>query len=173
MFKDVTKIKGLIIDIDSFEEHYREWEPLFEQYQCCFMTEEETLYNELQECYGTNKVLYLEFFEKYFAPSEATHSKVLELMGLSTTEVAYVSKDESFINNALGFLSGTILVKRIPVTYVLASRCPDLVFNSVEILIKRLNAKKFGFYGENSISPESLWKKGSWLPIILKKMKKK
>lgn len=168
MFKCVTNLKGLIIDIDSFDNNYQEWEPLFEQYRCCFLTEDETLCVKIQKEYGTNSALYIELWEKLFAPSEESHSKVLQLMGLSTTEVAYVSKNFYFLKNALDFISGTILIKGFPIKYEQASRCPDLVLESVQILIKRLQKKKVGFYGENSISPDNPIETGSMLPISFK-----
>lgn len=113
MFECITQLKGLIIDIDSFESNFHEWISLSQAYKCCFLTVSESIANELQGMFGEESVLTLKKFEKLFAPNHSTHEKVLKQMKLLTTEVVYISKNISFITNALGFMSGTILIKRV------------------------------------------------------------
>lgn len=166
MFRFVTELKGLIIDIDSFEKNYQEWEPLFERYHCCCLTEDKLLSTELKRQLGVNKVLYIEKWEKFLAPNKKTHNEALQLMELLTTEVAYVSKDLNILKNALGFMSGTILIEEVPTKYKYAGICPDLVVNSVEMLAKRLEQNRIGFCGENCISPENTSLSGMMLPML-------
>ena len=43
MFRCVTTLRGLVIDIDTFEEPIEQWKVLLENYFCCFLTfKEET-----------------------------------------------------------------------------------------------------------------------------------
>lgn len=165
MFECITQLKGLIIDIDSFESDYHEWISLSQIYKCCFLTVSEATVNELQGMYGEESVLPLKKFEKLFAPNHSTHEKVLKQMKLLTCEVVYISKSITFITNALGFMSGTILIKDSSIEYQEASQYPDLVCGSIKELETVLKRNIRGNFGEVVISPNVENKRGFVMPI--------
>lgn len=168
MFECITELKGLVIDIDSFEENYHEWESLSKTYKCCFLTVSKETKNKLEELYGKESVLLLEKIETLFAPNQSTHEKVLRQLKVLTTEILYVSKKILFATNALGFMSGTVLIKRFPVEYEEASQYPDLVFGTIKELEEALKKDIRGNYGEIVISPNVKNKRGYVMPIEFK-----
>lgn len=165
MFRYMTELKGLIVDIDSLDEDLSQWNKLLQMYQCFFLTTNETRKIELEKVFGSEKVILVPRFIRMFSPSQAIHEKALMQLQLLTSEVAYVSSDEMFITNALCFLSGTILIKAGLITYEIAGQCPDLICQSLSELAEALKRNNSGFFGEVVIAPEIKTKRGYSLLI--------
>ena len=166
MFRCVTMLRGLVIDIDTFEEPIEQWNFFLENYRCCFLTFKEETKKLLKERRGGVSIVYEPQYAHVFAPGSAIHEKVLTELRLSTSEIAYVSKNIDFIDNAMCFLSGTIWIKEGVLTYQDASRCPDLIFNSLTDLCNGLKNQMSGCFGEVMLSPDISAKRGYSKPVF-------
>ncbi|WP_207640724.1 phosphoribosyltransferase family protein [Butyrivibrio sp. VCD2006] len=91
---------------------------------------------------------------KLFAPSSASHAKVLDMLALRTTEIAYITKETRFLDNALSFMSGVVWVTE-EVTYQEASRAADLICSGFDALAALLKKGTKGFLGEVVVYPDS------------------
>ncbi|MCM1286904.1 MAG: hypothetical protein NC240_01240 [Clostridium sp.] len=167
MFRCITDLRGLVIDIDSFGNiSIEDWRELFDRYHCLFLTSNEENSKKIAIAYGKKYVYQIEPFIKLFAPSPMTHKTVLEIMNLKPTEIAYVSQNSMFLENAMGFMGGTIWVTD-KVSYESASKSPDLIcreFNSFKKLV--LKGVK-GFLGEVVIFPNEEMT-GMIIPLLFK-----
>ncbi len=153
MFRCITELKGIVIDIDSFTDvKIRDWKTLSEYYKCLFFVSDEEIYQEIVENYGEQVTYKIEKFRKIFAPSKITHAKVLEILNLQPTEVAYISKNNLFLDNAMGFLGGTIWITD-KVSYEEVSKAPDLICGSLDLLKSLLLDNIKGFLGEEVLFP--------------------
>ena len=73
MFRCITGLKGLIVDIDSFIcESLEEWVSFVEEYRCVFLTAQRERADQMIERFGKGAVLRIEPFQKLFAPSIMT-----------------------------------------------------------------------------------------------------
>ena len=166
MFRCVTRLRGLVIDIDTFEEPLEQWNFFFENYRCCFLTFKDETKKLLEErCSGVS-IVYEPQYAYVFAPGSAIHKKVLTELQLSTSEIAYVSKNKIFIDNAMCFLSGTIWIKEKVLTYQDTSCCPDLIFDSLTDLSNGLKNQTSGCFGEVMLSPDISIKRGYSKPVF-------
>ena len=120
-----------------------------------------------KKCGGAT-IIFEPQYTYVFAPGPAIHERVLKGLHLTTSEIAYVSKNINFIENAMCFLSGTIWVKSGIFTYQNASNCPDLVFDSLTELSNSLKNQMTGCFGEVMISPDTSIKRGYCQPVFLK-----
>ena len=153
MFRCITQMKGLIIDIDSFwNEPLELWDSFVNEYKCVFLTAQNSHANQIRERYGEHSVLKIEPFQLFFAPSIMTHRQCVKLLELAPTEMVYVSKSIDFINNAMEFLTGTIWVTE-KVRYEEASRVADLVSKNIQTLYNDLQNGIKGFIGEAALFP--------------------
>ena len=153
MFRCVTQLKGIIVDVDSFPDIVvSRWSNLSLMFKCVFITSDEQTQRLLSEIYKEDSVLFIPDFFRFFVPNSKLHTKVLDRLNLKTMEVAYVSSDKRFIDNALGFFSGTIWVTE-SVSYREASSAPDLVCKNVDILEQLLQKNVGGYLGEVYIDP--------------------
>lgn len=153
MFRCITELKGLIVDIDSFfSETLEEWDSFVKEYRCVFLTAQNSHADQVREHFGENTVLQIEPFQKLFAPSIMTQRQCVKLLDLKPTEIAYVSKDIDFINNAMEFLTGTIWVTE-RVRYEDASRVADFVSKDLPTLYNDLKKGIKGFIGESALFP--------------------
>lgn len=153
MFRCVSELKGLIIDIDSFQgEQILEWESLVNHYNCLFITSDTNAQKEIELTYPNQKILFIEEFRKIFAPSINTHCKALQLLNLKTSELAYISKNITFINNAMEFLCGSIWVTD-EINYDDASNISDLVCKDIASINLILSKGFKGFVGETALFP--------------------
>lgn len=154
MFRCITELKGLAIDVDSFHNvSIQEWEPFISEYKCIFLTASDIVKEDLKKTFGGDCVVFLPQFLLKFAPSVSTHRKVLISLGLNTTEVAYVSENADFIKNAMEFLSGTVWVTDT-VDYENASKVADIVVRDLLLLKSYLKLGVKGFLGEAVLFPE-------------------
>lgn len=164
MFRCITELKGLIIDIDSFEEdELSEWNETEKCYKCLFITSDNKKKEKLKTLYDKSRIYVIEEFRKLFSPNSQTHRDVLDILKLNTTETAYVSKDTLFLENAMGFLSGTIWITAV-VNYTNASKSPDLICKSIEDMNRFLQNNVKGFLGEVTIFPKEI-SSGMIIPV--------
>ena len=164
MFRCITKLKGLIIDVDSFkEDEINAFNEINEKYQCLFMTTNHETSIGLHGMYMGCEIFEIKKFIKMFSPSQYTHKECLDKLKLKSTEVAYVSRDIGFIENAMGFMSGTIWLTDF-VNYLDASKSPDLVCRSIPSLMHCLDVNVQGFLGEVALFP-NLKAKGMIVPV--------
>lgn len=146
MFRCITELKGLIVDIDSFgyiSASY--WKEIVKHYQCLFLTSSIECAESLREKYNENKVYEIEPFRKLFAPSENTHREALSRLKLKTSEVAYVSANISFLQQAMGFLCGSIWIAN-KIDYKNASVAPDLICYDLNELMNQLHPYSTAIY---------------------------
>lgn len=151
MYRCITKLKGLIIDIDSFSNQLSDWKNIAIKFKCLFITSNIDKVSCFEQ-QGLENVYKIEPYEKIFIPNAKTHIECLEKLQLNATEVAYVSQNLSFLNNAGSFLGGTIWMTP-NITYEQASTSPDLICRTFENLEKYITSDVKGFYGELSIDP--------------------
>lgn len=154
MFRCITVLKGLVIDIDSFQDDsISEWDDLTENFEILFITENKETVKKIEKLYGEARVLYLEAFRKLFAPSQITHGKALSQLKLQTTEIAYISCSLQFLRNAMCFLSGTIWIAD-SIEYTDVSKAPDLICSSLVRMKEHLSNNVKGFWGEVKLYPD-------------------
>ena len=73
MFRCVTELKGLVIDIDSFEDiDFEFWYDINRNYKCLFITVYDETEAEVVQIFGQDRVYKMEKFRKLFAPSRNT-----------------------------------------------------------------------------------------------------
>ena len=166
MFRCITELKGLVVDVDSIYAELNEWAWVFEKYQCVFITSKEDNARRLKVLYGENCVNKIEDYLKFFSPSPAMHEEALRRMNLKTTEIAYVTGDKEFCNNAMAFLCGAIWITKEKITYEDVSIAPDLICQTFASFKARLEERVYGFYGEVIFSTEGDVK-GYILPVML------
>ena len=153
MFRCITELKGLAVDIDSFPElKIEDWVEINEIVPCVFLTTKDETKSSLSIIFGVDKVIRLVKFERLFAPNRNTHIKVLKALEVQNTELAYLSCSHSFLVNANGFLSGTIWISD-HVSYRQASEAPDMIRRNVDDLKDALRTHMTGFFGEMVVSP--------------------
>lgn len=166
MFRCITKLKSLVIDIDSFDNNeIEEWKIITDKYNCLFITCNEEKARIINKLYAEKKICKIEKFEKMFAPNEKIHGKVLSDLGVKTTEMIYVSKDLAFLSRAMGFLSGTVFIGS-QMSYKEISQSPDLLCIDLNMLKSALDGGVRGFLGEEFIYPGE-YKRGEVVPIEL------
>lgn len=167
MFRCITDLKGLAIDIDSFENiPIEDWRELFDRYQCLFLTSNEEKSREITIAYGKQYVYPIKPFIKLFAPNLITHKTVLNNMKLQSTEIAYVSGNIMFLENAMGFMGGTIWITD-KVSYESASTSPDLICREFNSFKKLLLKGVKGFLGEVVVFPNEEMA-GMMIPLLFK-----
>lgn len=165
MYRCVSELKGLIIDVDTFRENtVDDWKDINEKYKCLFLITDEEKAGEFQSLYGKNAVYELAGFVKLFAPNQATHERALELMELEATKIAYVSRNRMFLDNAMSFLGGTIWVTD-KVSYDDAGKAPDLICRGFGAFKRLILEDVKGFLGEISTFP-STETRGMIIPLM-------
>ena len=165
MFRCITDLKGLVIDLDSFHDvTIADWDELITHFQCVFLSSDQETISCVAKYYGPEFVYRIEPFRKFFAPNQITHANVLSILGLHSTEIAYVSQNTLFINNAMRFLGGTIWVTDT-VTYETASSSADLVCRGFDAFKRLLMMGVSGYLGEVSIYPNDE-NRGTIIPLF-------
>lgn len=153
MFRCISELKGLIIDTDSFlDEDISEWDGLLKDYKFLFLSSDKKRTTELINHFGTELVLNLDEKEMLFVPNNQTHAEILNITGLNSTQIAYVSKDIFFITRALKYLCGSIYITK-EMSYEDASTAADLICGSIQQLQALLNEGADGFFGEKMFYP--------------------
>ena len=164
MFRCISEVKGLVFDIDSFEdEKIKEIIETFNEFIILFMTSSEEKASKIGRQYGESYVYKMEGFQRFFAPNKHTHTEVLKKLGIQPSEVLYVSKNIDFLWNAMSFLGGTVWITE-EISYKNASKAPDLICRSIERFRNCLKDDVEGFFGEIFLYPEIL-KKGMIIPV--------
>lgn len=164
MFRCITELKGIAVDIDSFQPFdEKDWIEINSIVPCAFLTTSDEAEKRLSLLFGSERVIKLAKYEMLLAPSRRTHLRVLMSLDIENTELAYLSCRHSFLENANGFLCGSIWITD-NVSYNQASKAPDMIRNSIEALKEALKNHMVGFFGEKVLFP-SLRASGTMLPI--------
>lgn len=154
MFRCITDLKALIIDLDSFPDiDIYKWNILYDNFKCLFIVSEKEESEQIKKNYPKSIVYIMERYIKLFAPSQSSHFKMLKLLGVNVTETVYISTDIAFLNNAMNFLSGTVWVTNF-INYEEASNAPDLICRNFDSMVRLLTGNAKGFFGETTIYPE-------------------
>ena len=160
MFRCITKLKGLAVDIDSFHlDDNTIWIDINNLVPCIFITAKKDTKDWLSVIFGSEKVIMrekvieMETYEKVFAPNKSTHAKVLNRLNIQNTELAYLSHSHEFLKNANGFLCGSIWIAD-NITYEQASESPDIIRPDLTAFKYSLQKSIAGFYGEEMLFPQ-------------------
>ena len=165
MFRCISGLRGLVFDMDSFEDTDIEGiVSLFSNFSLLFMTSSESMKAKLSQSVGVNKILLVEGFQSFLSPNKATHSKALILLGIHATELIYVSRRIGFLKNAMGFIGGTVWIVD-SISYEAASTAPDLICRDLSTLAKLLDQGINGFFGEVGVFPHTGKKVGLIIPV--------
>jgi predicted amidophosphoribosyltransferase len=168
MFRCVTNLKGLVIDIDSFEKHdFEDWTKLVDRYSCIFVSENSRIYQKIVSRYGRDRAILYTNYSLRLAPNKNIHGDVIKHMQLKSTEIAYVSASHQFVINALKFFSGSIWIHKTELSYNEMSFCPDIVCDSIIKLADHLCKSDYGIFGEINLYPfdDKVSRNGFVLPI--------
>lgn len=167
MFRCITELKGLAVDIDSFGQLIiPDWVEINHKVDCVFLTTNEATSTLLEQHFSKDRILVLESFGLLFSPNKSTHTRVLDTLGIQNTELAYLSCNLFFLENASSFLSGTIWINEtVSVSYQDASKSPDIILDDVNQLKVELTAGIAGYYGEMSIFPDFSFKRANMMPV--------
>ena len=109
MFRYITNLRALAIDIESFENQYiHSWHTLCQKFKCLFIVPSVDMEREIKQEYPDCYIM--KGFLRQFIPSPESHYRVLQILNVNSTEMAYCSKDINFLNRASNFLGGTIWI---------------------------------------------------------------
>lgn len=165
MFRCVTEIKGLVFDIDGFNNNeLAKIASAFTDYKVLFMTSSDLMVKKLEVLFTSNQIYRMEGFQRFFSPNTTTHSLVLNKLDLKATELLYISKRIHFLRNAMSFMGGTVWLTE-SVSYEEASTAPDLICRNISDLELCLKSKVKGFLGEVAVFPEAEKKIGVVIPV--------
>lgn len=149
MFRCVSQLSGLIIDVDSFTDFIiSDWLLFTKNFSCLFFTKLPSKKLQLDQALGNNSVELFESFPRLFMPHRNMLATCLKKLNCNTTNIAFISCDYFFLRNALAFTCGNIWISKAPYTYEQASSYSDIVVDNVSELFKVLSCENYGFLGE-------------------------
>ena len=163
MFRCITSVRGLVFDIDGFDDDISDIVNLFDGYELLFMTSSEKMAGEIERSFGEDFVYKMEGFQRIFAPNRHTHTEVLDKLGIQATELVYVSTKINFLRNAMNFIGGTAWITE-DISYEDVSSAPDLICRSLEGLSHCLEDDVEGFFGEVVVYPDPTKRSGMIIP---------
>ena len=154
MFRCITEVRGLVFDIDRFDDSELEMiSSIFNSYRILFMTSTDEMEVKLRERFSIEQIYRIDKFQWLFAPNKTTHSEALERLCVKASETVYVSKRAFFIKHANAFLGGTVMIAR-SISYECASAAPDMICPNLSILAMSLSKNGLqGFLGEVTLFP--------------------
>ena len=165
MFRCITEVKGLVFNLDSFSDTtVTTIASMFQDHKLLFMTSKAELVDDVERNLGKERLYKMERFQMLFAPNQETHLEVLKRLQLKASEVLYVSKNRWFLNNASGFMGGTVWITE-EIEYEAASFAPDLICRNLEKFQEALQHAVEGFYGEISLFPKDHTRAGMIIPV--------
>ena len=165
MYRCITTIRGLVFDIDSFEDNdIEEIHLLFQKYKVLFMTSSDDKVMKLKAYHPSDQIYKMEGFQKFFAPNHVTHAAAISKLRVKATELIYISKRINFISNANGFLGGTVWITDT-VEYEKASTASDLICRNLSTLSAYLDNNVQGYLGEIAVFPYEGKKIGTIIPV--------
>lgn len=165
MYRYVTELKALVIDIDSFAEiDYSSWDEIAGKFSCLFLTLRKELKDCLAQRYGQTAVYLMNEYLQKFAPTPVLHSDVLKILNVKTTELAYVSCNINFLRRALTFCRGTVWIRE-KITYGEISTSPDIICKDFSDFMNHLKSGDGGFVCEKCLS-NSKNAVGSIVPVV-------
>ena len=165
MYRGINKPKGIVIDIDSFKTvDYDELQELNGIIKCVFITSNLAMESDLTQKINGCKVAYIEEYERFLFPSIKNHAFHIDILGLKSADIAYLSCDYNMLKHADAFLTGSIWITQ-EVSYKQASAMPDLVCKNIGELLYVLKYESCGFLGEAEIT-QSIQDWDSVIPMI-------
>lgn len=167
MFLEVTQLKGLIIDLDSFPDSWWSvWDDVNERVQCLFLSlntkKLDAISGRYRDCLVYKGVL----------PSSApAFSLIVKAIGLHSYEIAFVSGDLDRIKDAMSCSMGTILIRNQGIVEHESNWLPDFIFTDMKGLVNLLDGRDAGYGAEfNALLPTPPQSSSKWLhPINLQR----
>ncbi|HEY8805572.1 MAG TPA: hypothetical protein VIM42_10815, partial [Clostridium sp.] len=156
MLIDINDLKGLIINLDSFDASTDEhWSDSLKNTPAVFVSNSEERFINIQQ-QSKHNIKFLRCSGTIFRQVNLIIVEALRLMDLELYEVAYVSGDIKEIEFFLGEPIGTIIIGSEAIEYEKAGRLPDIIIRDIDS-IKSILAKKItGFFSEvNSTNVEA------------------
>ena len=154
MFRVTTEVKGIAIDLDSFNETTMDsWDELITNFDCLFITSNKKRKEDMEHTYGV-KILFIDEFIRNFVPNPEMQFNVLHMLGIKESELAYLSADSKFIANALHFYSCVIYVTSNVLVYEENPVLPDLICRSIAQVNEFLKGKIVNYLGEEFFSQD-------------------
>ena len=154
MFRFTTEVKGIAIDLDSFNETTMDsWDELITNFDCLFITSNKKRKEDMEHTYGV-KILFIDEFIRNFVPNPEMQFNVLHMLGIKESELAYLSADSKFIANALHFYSCVIYVTSNVLVYEENPVLPDLICRSIAQVNEFLKGKIVNYLGEEFFSQD-------------------
>lgn len=158
MFRNTTDIKGIVF-------HYREEEAFTEEelqeireiyfsneWKSLFLVESASSIDHQLDFVVPSDYLQITPFEMWLWPSVELFEKVVNHLGLSSSEIILVSKDSVFTNRSMSLLCGVVLISQM-VSYNQLSYAPDAIFRNYkqfyDLALRKLAGKNY--FGENTI----------------------
>lgn len=152
MYRCITELKALVIDVDSFENiNICEWDEIISSYNCLFLTSVSETQKKLKERFGLKTILGMKEYLAKWAPTPVLHMYALKALNVQTTELAYVSCNILFLRRALTFCSGTIWITN-HVGYEDISTSPDILYPDFLYFKNHLKLGIGGYVGESIVS---------------------
>lgn len=149
MFRCENSLKGILIDVDSFNDFsVADWLPFMDRFSCLFFTCDPKKYSLISNSNDNSASILFDAFSRPLFPNMKMLSQCLSRFHLQTTEIAFISCDYEFVKNSLSFACVNIWIATTPCSYEQASLCPDLIINNISDLWKVLNCDCFGYFGE-------------------------
>ena len=165
MYRCITEVRGLVFDIDSFENVvFGDIYNLFKKYKLLFITVSEEKAAVIENEIGKFGVKILNSGYLQFGPNPNIHVEILRRLDVSATEVLYISSRLGFIKNAMGFMGGTVWITN-KVDYTDVSIAPDLICGNLKAFSNLLENDVRGFLGEVKVYPDCSDKMGLVIPV--------
>ena len=87
MYRCITELKALVIDVDSFENiNICEWDEIISSYNCLFLTSVSETQKKLKERFGLKTILGMKEYLAKWAPTPVLHMYALKALNVITTE---------------------------------------------------------------------------------------
>lgn len=165
MFRFTTAVKGIAIDLDSFEESFESWNEIISEFNCLFITSSQEK-KEIVESLLRAKVLLTNQFARNFIPNPEVQRKVLLMLNVQESELAYLSANLRLMDNALTFYSCVIYVANETLDYEKFPRLPDLVCNNLSDVKAFLTEGIVSYLGEECFSQDMMKPSAAAVPIL-------
>jgi len=147
MFIEISDLKGLIIDLDSFSsDNDEEWEPICNKLECLFYSSSEESIRRIQERYPSVRVV-----KKNSLLLRTAHvlRQFIKDIGLHSYEVAFVTRNINHIIVTLSMPVGTILISDSDYTkYEDVCHLPDYILESISRISCIIDKSYGGHYSE-------------------------
>jgi hypothetical protein len=141
MFIEVNRLRGLIIDIDSFEASTdSDWKELIPTVKCLFLSRWDNRISRIHNLHPKAEIRKITSLIGFFAASQT--------INLRSFETSFVTANIDNLISALDFHIGTIFVTKNPLTYDEASKMPDFRVTEISKMVDIVNGKNGGYFSE-------------------------